>query len=1038
MDKYNEVYRAIVETKNMVGRPELGPQDFSSTAHTQDSSLQKKDTHTFPQEISEMLREEGACAGMVEDANIMWGSTSGRTVFWSFTASAVHEVDTKTQKVHSVYPVRPLPGVFTSSVHTCLLLFTESEVSIMCLCADPLAFVATDMAAGLPVRMASVCQIPEGNIFMGGTDGNIYELTYGRNRWLGRHGARIVSRTTSMLSYVFPIAPSGKKHAVIQIVHTKRGLLTLHVNGGIEAHELGSSLVKIGDLSPEELGVTDPEAVHLYSVDGAGYDAVLVAQDGSRSYIAGTGRILGRRALSPTRSQRPNRPAARVAVREKFWNAGKYLGVLGRTQTECIITVISPNKVQSQVENYSTVFLAASEYTQAVGMSRSASGEPPSNPAEQLFCGKRVALLGSGRIDVFQIMDGLEQIERATTAPEGILAYEKRNGTQHMILALLYAVSKGCASPNIDGIYRKYPDLHKNCIIICAAASVFSLWNENLLKVLDVEQDGENDASIYLERLEQATERLKRLRAFVQRNTISIDTLQIQGSGTVITCIVEMIETLQYISILLETDALYVLTETARALELSGSDLVISLSSLFSPETGQRKTSLEILIDLHLNQKSTIEGITTLLNERCPSIFALSDALLVRGKEAVDKALAASTPENRAWYLEKSLGFFKRASRDHLPAVIETYIGAKYSAGIVYMLQIGFSSLCREKITAYMQHAMYTPELVRMALQDGRPTFINCVLDAVVEKIKRHEADINVLVGTNSPYLEDYLYKLDEASEDASLTDLVWKYHLKSKHYATAGLYLIRAAERSKPRLEIQKRIEYLALACTMQNASGSDKTVIGKIKSYAPPLGTVARERLEMAKIQAELMSSISTAYATGGSVPDSAEHKIKQIFHRLETTLVGYEELFSICVMFGFSVLALKTSSAGVIENSGLQKTLWYDALSGDYTSCLRMLESKELLAAAPSVDILAEVLLKRKIEGGGEGPGICVSLRLMGFSPLTIARLFEVYATGGTYPGPWEKRLILNDLIAFTEEHGLVEILHRMLNLRKSLGL
>ncbi|OAG31671.1 nuclear pore complex protein Nup155 [Nematocida displodere] len=1039
MDKYNEVQRAAVGAKNTLGLPEHTVKDFSTSSYTFDASVFKKKSVPFPREISEVM-QAGGNIGTVDGLNLVWASERGRVVLWNFAASLVHEIETKTSEVLAIYPIQPKAGTFIKNVHSCLLLFTDAEVSLVCLCTDPIAFVETGAIAGLPVQMSAVCETRDERVFLGGIDGNIYEFVYGCSRWTGNNSASVTCLTSGLLSHLLPfIYAMGKRTMVLQILPTKRGFLVLYEDGVVDAFDTQNRFRKIrtADLSP--LKIRDPATLQMLPINGGGYEVYLMLPNGERAFLDGGGFIAGRRTLPPNRTQRVNRGGVpQITTQESFYSIGKHLVILGKTGNEGVVSVISPNRdKEGPAENCSTIFASSSGYLQAALASQEFTGRQILNPAEKLLMGEELVLLAPDRIDTFQIMEGVEYMERATTNPEGLMLFKQRNGPEHTLHAALYAIALGNSSIAIENLFKKTTDIHRHVISDCMGSIIYSLWDRDLLEVLAVQAGNDLEANLYLEELERAIEKLQRLKMFVLRHSTSQESLRLADGHTVTDGISDVIETLQYIAILFETDALYVLSETYKQATLEEDSPAISLSTLVYPDSRYRKTSLEILVDLHLRQKASIEGISEALNEKCPTLFALSDSLYLRGKEAIEKATRATTKEDKNWYLEKSINFFQKASRDQIPAIVEAYAKIKYSRGILYIVRAVFNQLTKEESVAHLSRAICTEEFLKEGLQDERASFCTCLLDAVIVKIKNNEVSIDILLKAKSRYLEEYLNRLDETSDDIELCDLVWKYHLKNHTYQIAALYLLRTAERARPFITLQKRIEYLAIACTMQAASGPNHALAnGPIKEFAPKLGKIARDRLDMAQKQLDVMSAVADIYNPENIAPE-VEDQISSVFVRLETELLGYEELFEICVTHGFSLLALKISTMGLVDDDTLHKQLWNDVLSGDYNYCVRVLQDNKVATSSVSAELLGEILLKKRL-AYPEGKNVGLVLLGLGYSSITVARIFEEKAESTEYASPKEKRAVLNEAVAFCESQNLSELAHRMTCLKTTLGL
>ncbi|KAI5185221.1 nuclear pore complex protein Nup155 [Nematocida homosporus] len=1034
MDKYNELHQAILTAQNLAERPSQAIKDFTTSSYTSDLVLYKKESVLFPREVMEIIHEGEFNIGLVEGLSLVWVGARGRVIFWNYTTLLVHEVEMRTEVV-AVCAATPKKGVFMGNVLACLLLFSESDVSLLCYCHDPVAYVSIDVSVPLPVQMTCVCETDESRVFLGGVDGNIYELRYGDKAWIGSRGARIICHTTGLLAHLLPfIYAMGKRPAVSQMSATKRGLIVLYADGSIDAFETKQSFKKVRTADLSSLGLGATERLQLIPVPGAGYEAALVRESGARVFLDSCGVIIGKRDLPAGRLARNlRRTPTTPIVDEGFFPIGRHLVILGRRGPENVISVISPNWDGGNCpENCSSMLLGGSGYTLA---GRVHNGRLNVPTAETALHGEEIALLGQDKVDVYQLMDGVEYVDRASTSPDAFFSYKQRSGVEHTLLVGLYGICLGMAASAVETLFRKHTALHLKVISECLGVIIYRLWMVPLADVVAGTAPG--GASGYLDDLTEALERLKRLKAFVVREAPDVEALRIPNSpATVIDLLSDAIELLSFIEILLETELPHILREAEKNV---ASVSLISLASLIHPFSMERRAVLEALIEVYLHRKSSIEEVSTALNEKCPSLFAVSETLLLKGKEALERAMMSESLEDRNWYLEKSLGFFQKTSKAHLGYIIEAYDKAKYSKGILRTVTMYFAEMNQQEVNKYLSKLECTVDLLKEALKDERSAFCNAILDSVIERIKEDAASPEVLLDVKSPYLEEYLDRLESTSDNLTLCDLVWKYHLRNGNYKTASLYLFKAAERKVPFILLQQRIEYLALAGTMQQAANGarqEEVVMGRIREFTPALGTSARERLDMAQKQASVMAAVASIYEPGKATR-AQEFHIDEVFTRMENELLGYEELFDICVRCGFSLLALVISKAGVIDDEALNKTLWEDALSGDYAQNVALLKGNRDISASARLELLVSILLKKRL-AETEAENMGEVLYSLGFPPIAIARVMEGMASSPEYADPHSKRTILKEAVTFCESRSLPEISHRLLAIQSSLGL
>ncbi|KAH9385402.1 uncharacterized protein NEMAJ01_0298 [Nematocida major] len=1026
MDKYSEVQAAVKDLEDMINVPLETIKNYDS-GYTMDAIVYKKESLPMQKEIVEIVHDQGSI-GVIEGVSSVWASARGKVVIWNYKTQMVSEMEIKSQEVQAIFAVKSNKYVFTSNVQNCILVFTENSIDMLCLCKNPASYISMDVSVSLPVKMTCVCETSEGRVFMGGADGNIYEYVYRERTWLKGCTAKLVSRTHGAMTHLLPfLYAMGSRPAILQMVATRKGLLVLFKDNTLEAYELGAHLRKIRNADLPELNTK--EKIQLVKGDDGACQAYLVLPDATRVFIDENGYMLGKRKMTPTRIR--SRLVAPSSIKnEVFHRIGRTLVSIGQKESEMFITVITANKADPIASENCCSVVAGAEYMCAAAT----GGKPWKNLAEEMFTGEEVVFLAPNRLDIYHIMNGVELMERASTNPEGMFAFMQRNGPEQALVSALYAVAGGASSPAIDSFFKKSEGLQKSAAIMCASMIVFKVWQIDIYALLKDESD--IDIGDYVDELEQAAKKAKRLKNFVVRECTNINNIRI-SEDTVIDLLENAAETLNYIIILLESDALYIFDEAQKN---SDAELKFTFCEFLKPVTHLRRLTLNALVDLNLRQKASIDSVTTDLNEKCSTLFALADTLLLKGKEAIEKASRASTEEDRKWHLIKSMEFFtKAAAKQYLPEIVQMYSKVNFSKGILYAIRSGFNSISEKEATEYFKQIECTEEILQEGLKDERPALCNALLNAAIAKIEEGRLSIDVLLKIKSPYLEDYLDRLDRMSETMSMCDLTWKYHLKNENYSAAALYLMRSAERAKPVINLQKRIEYLSIAKTMQAAvrCGEEPLLTGQIRNYSPRLGKNAKDRLAMAQMQADVMGCLVSMYTSeGGEFVQNST--VEETFVKLDTTLLGFEELFEICVMFGFSVLALKIAARGEIEDARLMKALWEDALSGPYEKSVQMIKSNPDIIKGAPIDMLFDMLIKKKADAPQKGENIGSALVSFGNSVMKVASLLEKKAASPEHSAPSSKRIIFEEAVVFCEMHNLTDIAHRMNSFRMSLGL
>lgn len=333
------------------------------------------------------------------------------------------------------------------------------------------------------------------------------------------------------------------------------------------------------------------------------------------------------------------------------------------------------------------------------------------------------------------------------------------------------------------------------------------------------------------------------------------------------------------------------------------------------------------LVQRQLSLRAPIESLCQVLLARCPSFFSDSDALLFHGAECVEHALKslpdAAFCEQRNRLISESVQYtlrgieaIKAISRISLPSITVLCdafdrLGA-YRAIIDVCLAILSKAkhLVPEKTVPVDGSSIetYHPELIenvsKIVLESLKGLFTNSLLDAtsVVDTVQYalrqsedytfhstfyswliSESYTSVLLELRSEYLEHYLQNLSVNSEDdtfdngnrsVEIIDLYWRFLARSGRSldAAAALEALVLSDSNSRIINLQQRIERLSLALTHARAasSGSHDTCTPKSMKNVGELVTDLEERLEVARLQAELLSQVRSQY---GEVIEASE---------------------------------------------------------------------------------------------------------------------------------------------------------------------
>ncbi|GLG97236.1 Nuclear pore complex protein Nup155 [Gryllus bimaculatus] len=197
--------------------------------------------------------------GLFTEISRAWLTIDTDIYVWTYEhGSDVAYFDGVGETIVSVGLAKPKPGIFNNFVRYLLVLTTTVEVVVlgvtfsntkegplgvleeMHLIPDPVFVVPTD-----GVTMTTTTCTESGRIFMGGVDGNLYEIVYqAESGWFGKR-CKKVNHSTGTLSFLVPSFVSyafTEEDQIVQIsVDNSRNILyTLSEKGTVTVYDLGS------------------------------------------------------------------------------------------------------------------------------------------------------------------------------------------------------------------------------------------------------------------------------------------------------------------------------------------------------------------------------------------------------------------------------------------------------------------------------------------------------------------------------------------------------------------------------------------------------------------------------------------------------------------------------------------------------------------------------------------------------------------------------------------------------------------------------
>ncbi|XP_017489429.1 PREDICTED: nuclear pore complex protein Nup155-like [Rhagoletis zephyria] len=193
--------------------------------------------------------------GIFTEIGRAWLAIDTNIYLWKYdTGTDVAYYDALSRLITNVGFVKPREGVFKSHIKYILVLVTFDEITLLgitfsdidnaddmgdlLVIPEPIFTIPTDN-----IEIKVIKGTEDGRIFLGGSDGCLYEITYqADNGWFGRK-CRKINHSTSAFSFLVPkILKTYNTSVIVQIEvdKTRNVLFTLSEEGDIEVFDLGT------------------------------------------------------------------------------------------------------------------------------------------------------------------------------------------------------------------------------------------------------------------------------------------------------------------------------------------------------------------------------------------------------------------------------------------------------------------------------------------------------------------------------------------------------------------------------------------------------------------------------------------------------------------------------------------------------------------------------------------------------------------------------------------------------------------------------
>ncbi|KAG2215060.1 hypothetical protein INT45_006297, partial [Circinella minor] len=390
--------------------------------------------------------------------------------------------------------------------------------------------------------------------------------------------------------------------------------------------------------------------------------------------------------------------------------------------------------------------------------------------------------------------------------------------------------------------------------------------------------------------------------------------------------------------------------------------------------------------------------VSDLLRRKCSSFFGPSDVAFYRGVENLQRAKKAEAEYERTSALSESLELFKEAAdyltEEKLTEICNDYAQQRFHVGCVELpLERAKKIDPQQQGLAYME-AKNPPGDARLQFYQGRMQCYQLVFHAlasvksllqsgntnevyvahVFSTALTHNKDklfhyalyhwfqqkgmMSELLAVDTPYLIPYF---KEYVDEVEGMEFLWQYYRRREQYYEAALYLEALATRPHNGLDLQKRMEHLAMAVV--NASCRDSK--RQQQQESTQLLQNLEHRVTVARIQLRLQQTLESR---GGSDNEqgarSLDHQlfdINDLFNKFARHYGILDEILFIMKVTGhYDMIYLKEIWQTIITQN--EKEATESHISPFATLKTRIIYLGDRLYPSPTafpVDLIVDIL-------------------------------------------------------------------------------
>lgn len=224
MQRFSDYFEAGTYEQRPVPQKEAIFSKSESTYSTY-KYLEKSVEYTLPTEITDLIKES-FCYGIIPEIKTVWISHT-RLHLYNYFNCVLKEIQF-TSKVENILFFQPIKCFFNEKIKQALLVVTEKSILFYGIDTESNELIETNVVVYSNTRIQDVKSF-DGRIFLGGDDGNLYQLIYSNNNFLGLRTAYLKNLDFKFVKKILPFF-SKKNQPIKKIAFSKNWSLTLSDN----------------------------------------------------------------------------------------------------------------------------------------------------------------------------------------------------------------------------------------------------------------------------------------------------------------------------------------------------------------------------------------------------------------------------------------------------------------------------------------------------------------------------------------------------------------------------------------------------------------------------------------------------------------------------------------------------------------------------------------------------------------------------------------------------------------------------------------